>query len=797
MDADHNTGTISIDAKPPRETGGPWTVTLIFNTETFTDRVDVADAQDRARFCDAVAERWPAVACDEQRRHLESELERLATDGNNEGQRKQADKLIDLAQRDYRLGRTTADEPFAIPHDGPNIVRLLRGSGSLRSELAREYFRTHDTAASSTALADAMLALEGHALEADPEPVHLRLARHEGRIVLDLGDTSGRCVIIGADGWEIADRSPVLFRRSELNAALPEPTRGGSLDDLRALLNVAPDAWPLALGWLVASLIPDIQHPVLLLGGEHGTGKSTAALMLADLVDPSPATLQTPPKHHEQWALTAWASWIIAIDNVTAISGWLSDALCRAVSGDGFVRRRLYSDNNLSVISFSRAIILTSIDPGALRGDLGDRILLLDLETIDTRSRRSDTELKARYCQIRPGVLGALLDLVVKVLNALPKAEVNDLPRLADFGRVLAALDVVLETDALATYLAQSDRVALDVIESDPFGAALAQFMLDHAEWRGSAQALLDAVTPEGRLPKGWPMSARSAAGRLRRLTPALRSVGIELTVPAPTDKTRTYILQRAQGVHDPTAPTAQQPETAPPDPVESSEPWAVDDGQPPDRPSDRPNENGVPDAAKADPGRSGGSGDPSPLPLVDRYRTDEGEPREVFGIGVRDMSTLLNDLCSRRVALRRDGDKLLIDAPEGAVTPGLAQRLRDAKADLVKALRNADEATAHDRADDIFGAVTTHATTFWPPDAATWSDDARDHFLERLGVADELDQPTDPTSPAWETAAAEARRVQAGIPNELWSNEQGLIDEALSAFAGMDFRYKNHTDSN
>jgi len=40
------------------------------------------------------------------------------------------------------------------------------------------------------------------------------LARDEGAIVLDLGDASGRAVLIRPGTWEIVDRSPVLFRRT-------------------------------------------------------------------------------------------------------------------------------------------------------------------------------------------------------------------------------------------------------------------------------------------------------------------------------------------------------------------------------------------------------------------------------------------------------------------------------------------------------------------------------------------------------------------------------------------------------
>ena len=52
------------------------------------------------------------------------------------------------------------------------------------------------------------------------------------------------------------------------------------------------------------------------------------------------------------------------------------------MTGDGLVRRKLYTDSDLAVLAFKRCIVLTSIDHGALRGDLGDRLLLVDLERI-------------------------------------------------------------------------------------------------------------------------------------------------------------------------------------------------------------------------------------------------------------------------------------------------------------------------------------------------------------------------------------------------------------------------------
>lgn len=61
---------------------------------------------------------------------------------------------------------------------------------------------------------------------------------------------------------------------------------------------------------------------------------------------------------------------MVALDNVSLIEPWLSDALCRAVTGDGLVRRALYTNSDVSVLAFRRAVLLNGISLAGLRGDL-------------------------------------------------------------------------------------------------------------------------------------------------------------------------------------------------------------------------------------------------------------------------------------------------------------------------------------------------------------------------------------------------------------------------------------------
>ena len=441
-----------------------------------------------------------------------------------------ADLLVDLALARYRIGRNLADEPFAVEQDGQNLALMFRGSrDALRSALAREFRKLHGRTPNSSALTDALTALQGDAYALEPEDVHLRLAEHDRQIVIDLGDSSGRAVVVGPTGWRVVDRSPVLFRRTAATGVLPVPESGGSLTELRELVNVSSETWPLVIGWLVASLIPNIPHPIMLLGGQQGTGKTTAAKYLGGIIDPSSAQLRSQPRDAETWAISASASWLVAVDNISTITDWWSDSLCNAVTGDGWLRRKLYTDGDLAVLSFRRVILLTSIDAGALRGDLGDRVLLVDLEPIRDTTRRTEAEIDAHYRTTRPRAFGALLTTLANTLAELPNVGPLRLPRMADFGRLLAALDRTADNadkSALETYMAERGRVAQTVVESDPVALAIESFIGKEGFWQGTAQELLVRITPE-KPPKDWPRTPQGLGGRVKRLTPALEQAGV------------------------------------------------------------------------------------------------------------------------------------------------------------------------------------------------------------------------------------------------------------------------------
>ncbi|MDP9460575.1 MAG: hypothetical protein M3Q22_10110, partial [Actinomycetota bacterium] len=117
------------------------------------------------------------------------------------------------------------------------------------------------------------------------------------------------------------------------------------------------------------------------------------------------------------------------------------------------------------------------------------------------------------------------------VTGVLPSVRLERKPRMADFARILAAVDIVLGTDGLNRFLAKQGAAAVDTLSADPFITAMATTFVDDRIFIGTAAELLNQVEPPAdmRSPKGWPANPRQVTQILKRQAPAMRRAGWEI----------------------------------------------------------------------------------------------------------------------------------------------------------------------------------------------------------------------------------------------------------------------------
>ena len=453
----------------------------------------------------------------------------------------QATRLLRLGSDGVELFHTPEGETYAdITVEDHRETWPIEGR-EFRRWLQHRYFEETNSAPNAEAIAAALAGLDARARFAGEElSVCLRVGAIGDQLYLDLCNTAWQVVEITAAGWRVLSASPVRFTRGAGMRELPQPAPGGSLDRLCPLLNVGDEkdfAFRLVVAWLLAGLRPNCAYPVMAIGGEAETAKSTCAKILRALLDPNRAPLRSLPKDEQDLMVSARNAHVLVFDNLSGLPSWLSDAVCRLSTGGGLGTRTLYTNAEETIFDGQRPVVLVGIAEIITQQDLASRAIFLELQPIPAQKRRTEAELLAELATAGPDILGGLLDLAVIGLRELPNTRLDAKPRMADFA--VWALLVPIQYGAWApswrpTATTPSRSWPMHW-SSDQVSAAVRSLLATVGPVAGQTAAdLLTAlgyqVTWEQRRSRTyWPATPRALSARLRRVAPALRKVGIEI----------------------------------------------------------------------------------------------------------------------------------------------------------------------------------------------------------------------------------------------------------------------------
>ena len=378
--------------------------------------------------------------------------------------------------------------------------------------------------------------------------VFVRAGFANGRIYIDLADNSWSAVEIGADGRRIIQSPPVRFIRVPGMRSLPIPQSGGSIETLRALVNVRDENdFVLVLAWLLDALRNKGQHPPLVLSGPEGTAKTTLVAILRALIDPSGTPLGGLPRTERELATLASQAYLLTFDNVSALSIQISNSLCRLSTGAG-----------------ARPVIINGINDVVTSADLADRCLFVTCDSIPDERRRPESQLWAEFENSHAQIFGLLLDALSHGLRMLPGTQPDRLPRMADFALWATACEGAFWPKGTfsAAYRSNVTEAVEKVIGADPVALAVRQLAAKQRVWKGTASELdnyLRAMT--GILdftPQGWPSDPPRMATRLRQLAPSLTKVGIEVSFTK-CGHNRTRLITISARTRGPEAPTSDE----------------------------------------------------------------------------------------------------------------------------------------------------------------------------------------------------------------------------------------------
>jgi hypothetical protein len=208
-------------------------------------------------------------------------------------------------------------------------------------------------------------------------------------------------------------------------------------------------------------------------------------------------------------------------------------------TGDGNVKRSLFTTRDLAVFRGARPVLVNGITDVVTRDDLLDRSLIIHVEKPE--ETKTDDELEDKFKELWPRVFGAVCFCIMEALDGHADANVNRSIRMLQAARWASAAEVAAGFDTGAVeqaYMAAREE-AVAIAADDPFVTAFLAVV--GKDWKNTMTKLTedlvahvearDPVTGKAtkRPPKGFPTTVPMVRSTLKRKMPALRQLGVEV----------------------------------------------------------------------------------------------------------------------------------------------------------------------------------------------------------------------------------------------------------------------------
>ena len=368
-------------------------------------------------------------------------------------------------------------------------------------------------------------------------PLYNRFVQQQDSIYIDLRNDSGEVVEITAEKYSVIVPDYPLFYCYSHQKPLPKPTRDGKVEDILNFLPVTEkDSQLLIMVWLCSIALADIPRPGIILYGSHGSAKTSFAEFLRGVIDPSSIPTMSMPSSPADFAQQMDHHAIFCLDNLDRLTQPQSDSLCRAVTGSGFTKRTLFTDDSDFSFQFKRTFILNGINVAATSPDLLDRSILIELDRIPEDKRIQISELNREFKKSVSSIFGAIcatLSKAMAIKNSTPTP--NRLTRMADWyvwGRCITEALGYDPEDFYRAYTENQTQQNSEVVSFEPVCQAVMLLVDKTSEkhWEGSPSELYTRVTNLASDNKfkdeSWPRAANSLIKKLNIFRYNLEKLG-------------------------------------------------------------------------------------------------------------------------------------------------------------------------------------------------------------------------------------------------------------------------------
>lgn len=485
------------------------------------------------------------LGCKEVYKEKKSHASSAKENGESDDKKSQAKNILEIIK---------SKENTILFHDerGNNYISLeVAGhreiwgckSKSIKGWITSEFWKRTHTVLNSESLKNVLETLGGIAAHEGLEyKLNDRFAWDGDSLWYDLANDKWQAVRINEHGWKIIDSPPILFKRYYHSRPQVVPIEiGGNVNLLLNYVNIADSQDRLLLlVYLISCFIPDFAHVILVIFGSRGSAKTTLSKLLRLILDPSVLEVVSLPDNVNELVQILAHHAFLFFDNVSHISEGVSDTMCKAVTGSGFSKRELYTDDEDIIYKLKRCIGINGINLVGTRPDLLERSLLLELDRIEPENRKQEKDLMDSFDRDLPIIFGGVLDILVKAIKIKPTIKITNLPRMADFavwGCAIAEAMGYQAQDFLNAYRANIGKQTQVILNENIVATAIFSFMEDrNEEWRGTATNLLRELTDHAAFQnintyeKYWPKASNALTRRLNELKISLKEAGIIYT---------------------------------------------------------------------------------------------------------------------------------------------------------------------------------------------------------------------------------------------------------------------------
>jgi len=467
--------------------------------------------------------------------------------------------LVELASENTSLlFKDQYGKAHAWAHIGDHDEVIPIESSKFKRYLARSFYeKSGNKVANADAINNAIQVIQAKAeFEGQTTPLSLRVAWYNGDIYYDLSNEKWQCVRISPEGWEVVNSTPIpmLVRYNQIPQADPNRNYEQNIfDKFFQLTNLKEEKDRILLKVCIVLLfIPEIPHVILILHGRQGSAKSTLQTMIKLLVDPAKPKLLTIYNDVKEFIQQLAHNYVAYYDNLKKAPGWLSDEACKAVTGVGSTKRKLYSDDDDIVYEYKRCLGFSGINTALTEPDALDRSMMIELQRINPEHRKDETVIMTEFFELRPKLLGYIFDILAKALRIKDTIRLNDSPRMADsalWGEAIARAMGYKDLEFINAYYDNIGKQNIEAIENHPLGQVIARFISERQEvLEGSPSEVLEQLqifAQENNINtdnKLWPKGDKWFTRRLNQISSnLLEGFGIDVQIARVTSVKGKY----------------------------------------------------------------------------------------------------------------------------------------------------------------------------------------------------------------------------------------------------------------